>query len=187
MLACASEYNDAATTNGWPALCDASAKFVHPDLCRLLGLWRRQAKAHGIPLHADMTPRLLKSFLGDIALYERIALPGAQRRWRVRLMGASFGQIMGELSGKFLDETVPTEMLPRWDGALDITLAHRVPLRFLGRADTGAKQFLTGEFFSAPLLGADGSPSMVLGAGRFSGGRAWCDVEAEARLALTSV
>ena len=117
MLACASEYNDAAKKNGWPTLCDASAKFVHPDLCRLLGLWRRQAKAHGIPLHADMTPRQLKSFLGDIALYERIAPPGARRRWRVRQMGSSFGQIMGELSGKFLDETVPADLLPRWDCA----------------------------------------------------------------------
>ena len=186
MLACASEYNEAAKKNGWPTLCDASAKFVHPDLCRLLGLWRRQAKAHGIPLHSDMTPRLLKSFLGDIALYEHIAAPGAIRRWRVRQMGSSFGQIMGELSGKFLDETVPADLLPRWNGALDITLAQRTPLRFLGRADTGAMQFLTGEFFSAPLLGADGAPSMVLGAGRFSGGRAWRDVETEALLALAS-
>lgn len=44
--------------------------------------------------------------------------------------------------------------------------------------------FLTGEYFSAPLLGDDGSVSRVLGVGRFTGGRSWEDVVAEARRGL---
>ena len=180
----AAQYNELAAQLHWPSLCDASARFTHPDLRRLLGVWRKQARQDGIPFRGDLTPRLLKSFLGDIVLYERVAERGGRPRWRVRLTGASFAQIMGDLTGKFIDEVVPAEFQPRWTAALDITLQHRAPLRFLSRADTSAMHFLHGEYFSAPLKAADGSTSLVLGAGRFAGGRPWQDVEAEARLAL---
>jgi hypothetical protein len=39
------------------------------------------------------------------------------------------------------------------------------PLRFLARIDTNRMTFLTGEFFTAPLLAADGSASFILASG----------------------
>ena len=53
-----------------------------------------------------MSPRLLKSFLRDVAIYERIG-EGQGRRYRVRLMGTAFAQILGDLTGKFIDEAIP--------------------------------------------------------------------------------
>ena len=182
MVAGAADYNEQADKNGWVSLCDASVTFNHPDLRRLLGLWRKQAKS-GIPLRRDMTARVLKSFLPDIAICERLTGDG-QRRYRVSIMGVWFAQLLGNITGKYLDDMLPPEHLPRWQAALDATLADGVPLRFLARTDTSAMSFLNGEYLVAPLLADNGSPSFVLAAGRFTGGRSWEDVKAEARLAL---
>ena len=134
MSAGAADYNEKAKTNNWAALCDASLAFNHPDLRRLLGLWRKQAKG-GIPLRTDMTPRVLKSHLQDIAICRRIAGDRSERRWRVCQQGVWFAQILGDFNGKFLDEVLPPHLQPRWQVALDATLADRAPLRFLGRTD----------------------------------------------------
>ena len=184
MVLGASEYNDMAEKKDWPALCDANVKFTHPDLARLLCVWRRAAKGSGLPRESDMTARLLRPFLSDIVIYERVVSRKSEQRWRVRLMGTSFAQIMGDLNHKFLDKAVHPTLLPRWHASLDATLGERAPLRFLAQAVTSGMRFLVGEYFSAPLIAADGSASLVLAAGRFTGGRAWPDVEAEARQAL---
>jgi hypothetical protein len=180
----AAEYNTQATRGDWHSLCDPALAFLHPDLGRLLDLWRSEAGDGGIPHRRVMSPRLLKSFLRDIAIYERLKGEDGKRRYRVRLMGTAFAQILGDLTGKFVDEAVPAEFVPRWHAALDLTLAGRAPLRFLGREDTNRMTFLTGEFFSAPLIADDGQMSLVLAAARYSGKRPWEEVDAEARKAL---
>jgi hypothetical protein len=180
MIAGAADYNDAARKAGWPAICDPSLKFSHPDLVKLLELWQSEAAEEGIPRRRVMSPRLLKTFLRDVALYERL-VEGAERRYRVRLMGTAFAQIVGDFTGRFLDEALPAEMLPRWHASLDATLGARAPLRFLGREDTNRMTFLTGEFFSAPLIADDGQVNLVLAAARFSGKRPWEEIDAEAR------
>ena len=179
----AAEFNEASRREAWPSLCDASLRFLHPELVRLNELWQSEA-GEGIPLRRVMSPRLLKSFLRDIALYERLKSDDGRRRYRVRLMGTAFAQIMGDLTGKIVDEAIPAEFVPRWHAALDATLGERAPLRFLGREDTNRMPFLTGEFFAAPLIADDGQMNIVLAAGRFSGKRPWEEVKAEATTTL---
>ena len=177
----AAEYNKASTAGNWHSLCDESLSFAHPDLLKLLELWRSEAGPAGIPPRRVMSPRLLKPFLRDVALYERLTGEGGKRRYRVRLMGTAFAQILGDLTGKFIDEAIPADFVIRWHASLDATLGARAPLRFLGREDTKGMTFLTGEFFSAPLLADDGQMSIVLAAARFSGKRPWEEVDAETR------
>jgi hypothetical protein len=179
----AAEYNRAAKAGHWASLCDVTLRFVHPDLVKLHDVWNAEAGAAGIPFRRSLSPRVLKPFLRDIAIYERIG-EGETRRYRVRLMGTSFAQILTDLTGKFVDEAVPAAVLPRWYGALDTTLGMKAPLRFLGREDTNDMSFLTGEFFSAPLLSDDGQMTMVIGSARYSGKRPWEEVEAEVRRTL---
>jgi len=179
----AAAYNMQAHRNGWNSLCDATLAFLQNDLIELLKIWRAAAK-QGIPSRSALSPRVLKSFLRDVALYERVEVPDAGRRYRVRLMGTSFAQILGDYTGKFVDEVVPAEFVALWHTSLDTTLAAGAPLRFLGREDTNQMTFLTGEFFSAPLLADDGTMTMVLGAARYSGKRPWEEVEAEAKRQL---
>ena len=180
----AAEYNAQATRDGWHSLCDPNLAFLHPDLARLLELWRSEAGDGAIPHRRTMSPRLLKSFLRDIAIYERLKGDDGRRRYSVRLMGTAFAQILGDLTGKYVDEAIPSEFVPRWHAALDVTLTARAPLRFLGREDTNRMTFLTGEFFSAPLIADDGQMSLVLSAARYSGKRPWEEVDSEARKTL---
>lgn len=180
----AAEYNAAATSGGWHSLCDPTLSFIHPELVRLYELWRSEAGDSGVPLRRAMSPRLLKSFLRDIAIYERLKDDTGRRRYRVRLIGTAFAQIVGDLTAKFVDEAIPAEFVPRWQASLDATLGHGAPLRFLGREDTNRMTFLTGEFFSAPLLADDGQMNLVLAAARFSGKRPWEEVDADARREL---
>src|ERR1700761_9596306 len=135
IIGSAAEYNRAAKAGDWASLCDVTLSFLHADLIKLHELWKSEAGPAGIPQRRIMSPRLLKSFLRDIAIYERIG-DGEARRYPVRLMGTSFAQILGDLTGKFVDEAVPAAVLPRWYGALDATLGEKAPLRFLGREDT---------------------------------------------------
>lgn len=183
IIGSAADFNRAARDGGWHSLCDATAKFSHPDLTRLLALWRSEAGENAIPPRRTMSPRLLKSFLRDVAIYERVG-EGEGRRYRVRLMGTAFAQILGDLTGKFIDEAVAADFVPRWHASLDATLGAAAPLRFLGREDTKGMTFLTGEFFSAPLLADDGQANLLLAAARYSGKRPWEDVDAEARRLL---
>jgi hypothetical protein len=183
VIASAADYNRAAAAGNWHSLCDEQLRFVHPELMRLLELWQAEA-GDGIPPRRVMSPRLLKSFLRDIAIYERVMGDGGKRRYRVRLMGTAFAQILGDLTGKFIDEAIPPEFVVRWHASLDATLGARAPLRFLSREDTKGMTFLTGEFFSGPLIADDGQMSLVLAAARFSGKRPWEEVDAEARAQL---
>ncbi len=183
MIVSTVKYNETARRDGWQVLCDSSACFTHPDLRRLYGVWRKHAKAGGIPRHADLSARQLRPFQADIVLSERRGENGAQR-WQVKTMGRSFAQIAGDMSGQFLDAAIPADFLQRTQAGLDCTLEHRAPLRFVGRVLVNGMGFLNGEYLSAPLLDDAGSASLVLTAGRFSGGRSWEDVEAEARKAL---
>jgi hypothetical protein len=177
----AADYNAAARREAWHSICDPSVQFAHPDLVKLLDLWRANAGETGIPPRRVMSARMLKSMLRDIAIYERIVTADGVRRYRVRLIGTGFAQIVGDLTGRFVDEAVGSDFVPRWHAALDATLGENAPLRFVGREDTSDMTFLTGEFFSAPLMADDGQVSLVLGSARYSGKRPWSEVEGETR------
>lgn len=157
------QYNAMACAQGWAGFCDTTLAFRRPELAALLALWNSQAKG-AAPHRHHMTPQLLKAHLPHVAIYERFQPEQGERRYRVRLMGTQFAHVMGDLTGKFIDEAVPPQFLPRWYAALDAVLDHGVPLRFLSRSDTSGKTFLYGEFLEAPLLAPDGSMSMVFAA-----------------------
>jgi hypothetical protein len=175
----AADYNAAARHGAWHSICDPTLQFAHPELVKLLDLWRANAGENGIPLRRVMSARMLKSMLRDIAIYERVVTAEDARRYRVRLIGTGFAHIVGDLTGRFIDESVGADFVPRWHAALDATLGENAPLRFVGREDTNNMIFLTGEFFSAPLAADDGQVNLVLGSARYSGRRPWPEVEME--------
>ena len=114
----AEAFNIRAADGAWGSFCDAELAFEHPALAAVLELWRDKAGSRPIPARSDFSLRVLKAFLPDIALYERVALDVVPR-YRVRIMGASFAETMGDLTGKFLDDVVPEPFLQRWYAALD--------------------------------------------------------------------
>ncbi|HEY4116051.1 MAG TPA: PAS domain-containing protein [Rhizomicrobium sp.] len=170
------QFNDAAKAAGWAALCDANLAFGDPRFDPLVTIWHEAAAQGRLPRRPELGPRTLKLLLKNIAIYER-AVAGGTVRYRVRLMGTAFADVMGDLSGKFLDEAVPPQHLPRWHAALDAAIAAGAPLRFMSRSDTTAKSYLVAEYFEAPLVAEDGSVSLILAAGYFAP-RSWREVAA---------
>lgn len=172
-------FNAKARQAGWASLCDATLAFVRPEFGELLCLWREHAEAEGLPFRKHFGPRSLKALLRHVAIYERVE--NGEARYRVRLMGTAFADAMGDLSGRFIDEAVAPEFLPRWYAALGAAIEARAPLRFVSRLDTVNKSYLVAEYFEAPILADDGSASLILAAGHFAP-RPWTEVSAhEAR------
>jgi hypothetical protein len=171
------QYNALARAEGWAGLCDATLAFRRPELAAMLALWRGQIKdGAAAPYRHAMTPKLLKQHLPNIAIYERVQPAQGTHRYRVRIMGTKFSSVMGDLTGKFIDEAVPPQFHSRWYSALDAVLDAGVPLRFLSRSDTTGKPFLYGEFLEAPLLAPDGSMSMIFAASIYTPAASWREI-----------
>jgi hypothetical protein len=166
-------YNAMAQAEGWGGVCDSTLSFRARELENLLAIWRDRAGTAAAPKREDLTPKLLKAYLPHIAIYERVIGESGQRRYRVRLMGTQFAQVMGDMANKFLDETVPPAFLPRWHAALDAVLDGGVALRFYTRSDTANKSFLIGEYLEAPLLDSNGAMTKVFAAGYYTSANDW--------------
>jgi hypothetical protein len=180
-IVAAEAFNSAAHQGGWPAFCDATLNFGSSDLATLLEIWRQSAGTCGLPARERFSLRVLKPFLRNITIYEQVSPAGAERRYRVRLMGSTMAEVVGFLSGRYLDEAVPAPFLGRWYASLDATLDAGAPLRFLTRSDTNRTEFLVAEYFSAPMAGGNGSANMILAGAHFDGSRSWSAVDRETR------
>ena len=173
--------NELAQRRGWAVLCDTTCSFTFPELAGLKALWDSLAGSGGIPKRSELTARLLKPYMKNISLHERIVGPDGTRRYRTRFMGDVNAQIAGEALGKFYDEFLPEHALLIWNAMGDTVLGHNAPLCILIRADEVDKSFLVGEMLNAPLLAEDGSANLILSAVRFDSKRRWEDVRAQWR------
>ena len=99
-------------------------------------------------------------------------------------MGSGVVEIFGELTGRFLDETIPEEYLSRWYSMVDIPLATGVPMRLVARGDTFDKSYIVGEHLCAPLRTDDGEVKLVLTGACFDGTHSWTEVIADERQRL---
>jgi len=152
-------FNDWVTAQGWKLWCDPSLAFVAAPLADLLAIWQAQAGSDRIPPKSKLSARVLKPHLRYIALFQQVT----GRRYCVRLMGSQLSRTFGEMQGKFVDEVVPPELVARWHGALDLTLAEGRPLRFTSTVAFPHLDYLQSEIFLAPLLDKQEMPSLVLG------------------------
>jgi hypothetical protein len=161
-------YNALAEREGWQSRCYTTLTFRQPQMQDLLEIWRElAAEAGGIPRRKDLTPQKLRAHLKDVGIYERLHDANGHMRYRARVMGARFGAVLGNFTGRYFDEVVPPNFLKRWYAAPDAVLAEKAPLRFVSRSETSGKGFMTGEYLMCPLLGDDGAVNTVLSSAIF--------------------
>lgn len=130
-------------------------------------LWRKQAENGATPRRSQMTPRVLKPFLKNIAIFERPS--NTPVRYRVRVIGTHLAEALGEMQGKYLDEVLPAPVVLQWHARLDLTLAEGRPMRFVSRVDARQLYFLRSETFWAPLASEDEkAPPQILMAANLS-------------------
>jgi hypothetical protein len=116
--------------------CDTDLDFDQPELDALRGAWRGSAA--------------------------RLTFPNGISRYRVEYAGANFTNVLGDQTGRFIDEWVPATLLPRWIGLFDAVLGGGIPLRITTRFEFPALAYASGEMFIAPLADETGKTNLVI-------------------------
>jgi len=154
--------NARAKAQNWGVRADPALGFEHKDLVALNAMWFEKA-TKGIPKRSDFDIRTLKPWVRNISIVERVH-EGGRTRYRFRLLGTGVGHVLGECTGKYLDEIVPADKLSIWESAYEAVLARDVPLRILSDFKMPQINYMRGEYFAAPLVGEDGQANMILAA-----------------------
>jgi hypothetical protein len=161
------ELDRKAKLEGWPFHCDAKLEFERPELNALRDLWHSFAVGKPVPARADFDARTLKPYLKNILIIERVFTGPERWRYRTRLSGTAVTDILGDFTGKFIEEQVPPELVPRWTATYDATLDGGRPLRLVADFELPQLAFLRGEALIAPLTDRDGKPTLVLSCAYF--------------------
>jgi hypothetical protein len=156
--------NARAIAMGWGMRCYEDLDFVEPELNAFRDVWRARAGKTGLASRADFDARTLKQFLPHVSLMERVAGAYGDWRYRVRLSGSALSHLLGEQTGRYLDEFIPEPFLERWTAGYDTVLASARPLRVVSRFELPLLRLLDGESILVPLANGSAAPHMILGA-----------------------
>jgi len=153
-------FNARAEAAGWPTHCDAALAFESPLLREALAVWRDRAGAQAWPSRAQMTPRLMKRFLTNVAIVDVVRAEG-NVRFRTRVAGFEIERFYGSVPvGTFVDEVVREPFLERWSAGWKLALDVAGPVRTIGRLEFRKQEYLKTENFVAPL--GEAVPDAVL-------------------------
>lgn len=153
-LAAAEEFNRFAERTGAPSRCDATLAFEAPTLKKALALWREKADGCGVPSRREFGARVLKAHLPHLTIVDAVD-EGQVRRYRFRLMGTAIAELLGDHTGKFIDEAIVSPFRERWTAVMATPLAAGAPVRIFGRVEYNNLDFLAMEILLAPLRDDD--------------------------------
>jgi hypothetical protein len=163
--------NARAHAQGWTFTCDRHLAFDAPELNAVLALWQSHAAAERIPARGDFPARELKQVLRDLIVYD-VVHDGPRTRFRCRIMGSHAARYLGEMTGRFLDESLPPDALARTAACYATVVEARCPLRFVTRFSLDRINFMSAEFIGLPLATDGVMPDMVMSVTHFRGGAA---------------
>lgn len=157
----AEEFNRFAERSKMPARCDASLGFETTKLAEALAVWQDKAVGDGLPQRADFNARTLKAFLPNVIIADCCEDHG-KHRYRFRLMGTTITELLGEHTGKFVDEAVISPFRERWLAVLDSANNAGRPLRIFGRLEYREQDYIAMELLVAPLGTRAGHADAIL-------------------------
>ena len=157
----AARFNAHAISLGWPARCYGQLDFAHKELNAVAAIWREKERL-GRPSRADFDARTLKPFLANVWTQDRVCETDGTWRYRVRLCGTEITYVIGERTGRFVDEFVRGGTLERWIAYNDTVLGAGKPLRFVMPFQNRTVRYLQAETFMAPLANGDDPPATLL-------------------------
>jgi hypothetical protein len=158
--------NQRAAREKWFHYCDPTLAFSDHFYDHFLEVWRAKSGERPMPQRSAIMPRDLKDVLRNIILAERMERNPS--RYRARLIGTGLTHIVGDRTGKMLDEIVPPELLPRWIECCDLVLDGGQPMRFLGRVHLQGHEHLDAENLLVPLADNNDEPTFVMGLCRYT-------------------
>lgn len=135
---------------------DESLSFEAPLLKEAYETWATVA-AGAIPPRSAFSARLVKTFVGNLLIFERLDADD----YLIRLMGTRVSNVLGEMQGTTFRQSLPADAAERWKLALDAVLKGRKPLRIVTLVNINDLQFLEAEIFLGPLSDDSGQETMV--------------------------
>jgi hypothetical protein len=166
ILAAARALNQKAAQTKSHHFCDPTLAFSAPVYEQFLSLWQSKAGTRAMPAKSEITPRDLKDFLRDIVVCHRVAENPSHYVWR--LIGTKVAAVVGDVTGKTVEESAPSELSARWIECGDLILNGCQPLRFLGRVHIKDREYLDAENLFVPLANDEGRPTFVMGLCRYT-------------------
>src|SRR5262249_39937197 len=146
----ADEFNRFAEGMGMPAQCDSFSRFENQKLADAAAMWHEKAKRTALPARDEFSARVLKPYLPNVIVADVVEKADRRRFW-FRLMGTSVAELLGDHTGKFLDEAVVSPYRERWSAVLDAANKAGCPLRIHGRLEYQQQNYLAMELMLAPL------------------------------------
>lgn len=140
--------------------------FEAPMLNAVLALWREKAPAGLPPLTAFNGPDFAFA-LPNLWMLEEVAGTVAPR-YRYRHVGTEIAPVFGPVRGRYIDEIIPLDQLPRWTEACVALLRCRAPVRVSSNVQVPHSGNLRIESFHAPVLDAGGRPTILMCVSVFS-------------------
>jgi hypothetical protein len=166
IVAAAKLLNQKAAQQKWHYFCDPGLAFTDGFYDQFLAIWRNKAGDRKMPARSEMTPRDLKDYLRNLVLLQRGSVNPSHFSWR--LIGTALTDVLGHNTGKTFEETVPPDLLPRWNQCFDLVLAAEQPLRFIGRVHLQGREYLDAEHVYVPLVNESNEPSYIMGLCRYT-------------------
>jgi hypothetical protein len=120
-----------------------------------------KTRNHQLPPRREFNARTLRAFLPNVIIADCMEDNG-KRRYRFRLMGTAVSALLGDHTGKFLDEAVIYPYTERWFAVLDAANNAGCPLRIFGQLEYRQQDYLAMEMIVAPLGTATGRADAVL-------------------------
>jgi hypothetical protein len=149
-----------SAADGWGGTFEYATAFTEPKLNDVLKLWKKKAGG-GIPARTSFAARELVDVLPNFWLAETVHEDG-RLRYRIRRAGTAVAAVMGDMTGKFLDEAIPQPLVRRWEMATAAFIACSRPVRFNTIVDLPHANFLLSESFNAPLLDIHGAQTILM-------------------------
>jgi hypothetical protein len=137
------------------------AKFVTPGLQRIIGVWEAHRGARTLPARGDLTLTDLKFALPQLAVLD-IVNDGQRTRFKVRLMGGELDRFLTPMTGRFIDEAVPSPFAENWTSLMSPAIQRRAPTRSLSRTEYRDRRGYLVEALYAPLADDGETPDRLL-------------------------
>lgn len=122
--------------------------------------------AGSIPQRSAFSARLVKNYVGNLLIFERLDADD----YLIRLMGTRVSNVLGEMQGTTLRQSLPSDAAEHWKFVLNAVLESHKPLRIVSLVDINDLQFLEAEIFLAPLRNDQGQETMVFAVAVFHSG-----------------
>ena len=161
-MSAAARFNEVAQSKGWALICDERLAFDLPRMRDAYAYWSKVTGTRPMPKRTELSPAGMKTFLSIVSLAEMDRSDG-RVRWRVRLQGSDMDRIVGPMTGHFIDEMIPSELLPRWTMPIQLVLDYWKPFRFVSEIQLPHREPGVMDSLLAPLSSNGTDFDMVFG------------------------